>query len=382
MGIFDFIKSQFIEVIEWLEIDSEQIVYRFPVGANEIKMGAQLTVRETQVAIFVNEGMIADIFQPGRYMLSTQNMPVMTKLKSWKYGFNSPFKAEVYFVNMKQFLDQKWGTTNPVMMRDPEFGMIRLRGFGTFAFRVTDPRAFLTEILGTQGAAGTDDLTPQVKIQIVSALSDFLGESRIAALDLAMHYDEISLGVKAKVESIVQQYGIGLTNLTVENLSLPPEVEAVMDKRTSMGIVGDLGRYTQYQTAEAIREAAQNEGGGMASMGAGLGAGAGMAAAMTQAMAQSTVSGGTGAAASMGAALIACPKCAHPNTPGSRFCAGCGQSLNHGGQTCVSCQAQVPAGAKFCPNCGQDQSARAVCPNCQAEVQPGAKFCGACGTPL
>jgi membrane protease subunit (stomatin/prohibitin family) len=397
MGIMDFIKGQFIEVIEWLEIDSEQIVYRFPVGGNEIKMGAQLTVRETQLAIFVNEGVIADIFEPGRYILNTQNMPILTKLKAWKYGFNSPFKAEVYFVNTKQFLDQKWGTTNPVMMRDREFGMIRLRGYGTFAYRVTDPRAFMMEILGTQGAAGTDDLTPQVKIQIVSALSDFLGESGIQALDLAMHYDEISLGVKVKVEAIVTQYGIGLTNLTVENLSLPLEVEAVMDKRTSMGVLGNLDQYTKYQAAEALREAARNEGGGFAAMGAGLGAGAGLAGAMTGAMSGAFThsgadqaggsaggnaggnAGASGAAAGVG---VVCPKCSNMNPAGSKFCASCGQNLEVQAQACFKCGSNVSLGAKFCPNCGQDQSARPVCPKCQAEVVPGAKFCGTCGEAL
>jgi membrane protease subunit (stomatin/prohibitin family) len=355
-------------------------------------MGAQLTVRESQVAIFVNEGLIADIFEPGRYELTTQNMPILTKLKSWKFGFNSPFKAEVYFVNTKQFLDQKWGTTNPVMMRDTEFGMIRLRGYGTFAYRVTDPRAFLKEILGTQGAAGTDDLTPQVKIQIVSALSDFLGESKIPALDLAMHYDEISLGVRTKVEAIVVQYGIGLTNLTVENLSLPPEVEEALDKRTSMGVLGNLDQYTKYQAAEALREAARNEGGGFAAMGAGLGAGAGLAQTMTHAMntpsagngpADSAGAGGAvGAGGAAGAGLMVCPECAHQNVAGSRFCASCGQNLEIKGTTCFKCGSTVTAGAKFCPNCGQDQSAKPVCPKCQADVTPGAKFCPSCGEAL
>lgn len=377
MGIFDFIKSQFIEVIEWLEIDSEQIVYRFPVGSNEIKMGAQLTVRETQVAIFVNEGVIADIYEPGRYELTTQNMPVLTKLKSWKYGFNSPFKAEVYFLNTKQFLDQKWGTTNPVMMRDAEFGMIRLRGYGTFAYRVTDPRAFLTEILGTQGAAGTDDLTPQVKIQIVSALSDYLGESHISALDLAMNYDEIGMGIKAKVENIVMQYGIGLTNLTVENLSLPPEVEAALDKRTTMGVLGNLDQYTKYQAAEALREAARNEGGGFAAMGAGLGAGAGLAQAMTNAMATPSAGG-----KAQSEAVVPCPKCAQSNPISNKFCAACGHNLEIKAALCFKCNGAVPVGAKFCPGCGQDQTAKPVCPKCQAVVLPGTKFCPSCGEAL
>lgn len=352
MGLF----KQFIEVIEWQETRTDRMVYQFPVHKNEIKMGAQLTVREGQVAIFVNEGQIADVYEPGRYQLTTQNMPVLTMLKSWPYGFNSPFKAEVYFVNTTQFLDQKWGTTNPIMMRDPEFGIIRLRGFGTFAYRVTDPVTFMKEVFGSNRFADTEMISPQLKAQILAAMSDLLAEMKIPALDLAMHYDEIAAAAKDKVASQFNVYGLSVTSLVIQNLSLPEEVEKAMDKRTQMGVLGDLQRYTQFQTAEAIRDAAQNPGGGIAGMGAAMGASAAMAAAMQQASVQPQ--GGQGAApnANVGAAGA-----------GERFCPDCGKSN--------------PASANFCSGCGH-RIAPPACPKCQAAVTPGAKFCQSCGQAL
>src|SRR5688500_209548 len=192
MGIWDAIKNEFIQIIEWLDDSSNTLVYRFPVHDQEIKMGAQLTVRETQVAIFVNEGEVADVFKPGRYELSTQNMPVMTTLRGWKYGFDSPFKAEVYFFNTRLFTALKWGTQNPVMMRDADFGMIRMRAFGTYAIRIADAKEFFRTIVGTQGLTTTEDILVQLRSTIISHLSDIVAESKIAALDLASNYRELS----------------------------------------------------------------------------------------------------------------------------------------------------------------------------------------------
>jgi len=201
MGLINFIKNQFIEVIEWVDQSNEVMVYKFPVANNQIKIGAKLTVRESQVAIFVNEGTIADIFIPGLYELKTENMPVLTTLKSWKYGINSPFKADVYFVNTKQFTDQKWGTTNPIMMRDTEFGMLRLRAFGIYSFRVSDAAKFMKEIFGTNGSFDTESITGQLKRSIVSGFTDILGEAKVAAIDLAQNYTNI------KFKHICFQYG-------------------------------------------------------------------------------------------------------------------------------------------------------------------------------
>lgn len=200
MGLFKFLKNQFIEVIEWTDDTTDTMVYRFPVENKEIKMGAQLTVRESQLAVFVNEGEIADIFYPGKYELSTQNMPIITKLKSWQYGFNSPFKAEVYFVNSKQFTDQKWGTSNPIMMRDKEFGMIRLRGYGIYSYRVNNAEIFLKEVFGTNQHFDTESISGQLKRTIISGITDLIGEAKVSALDLAMFYDELSDQAKTKLQ--------------------------------------------------------------------------------------------------------------------------------------------------------------------------------------
>lgn len=353
MGILDRLSpsSQFIEVIEWLDDTSNTLVYRFPVKDQEIKNGAQLIVRESQAAVFVYEGQIADQFPPGRYTIDGGNTPILSKLGAWKYGFNSPFKSEVYFVNTKQFQDLKWGTPNPVMLRDADFGMVRLRAFGIYSIRVIDPQAFLKEITGTNARFVTEDVEGQLKRTLVSSFSDALGESKIAALDLASNYDELGKFMRGKINDDFKSWGLELTKFVIENISLPPEVEAAMDKRTSMGVIGDVGRYTQFQAADAMRDAAQNPSGG-AGTGAGLGAGFAlgnaMAGAMTDAIRQSKEGGGGGAAAPAG---VACPKCGSKNNPEAKFCMECGTKL--GQSACPNCQAQVPAGAKFCNECGQ-----------------------------
>src|SRR3954454_9687249 len=255
MSIFDKVKDeamhQFIEVIEWLDNTGDTMLYRFPVQGQEIKNGAQLIVRESQAAVFVHEGQVADVFGPGRYSIEGGNTPILSKLGAWKYGFNSPIKSEVYFVSTKQFTDLKWGTSNPVMMRDADFGMVRLRAFGIYSMRVGDPRAFIKEVAGTNGHFETEDIEGQLKRTLVSGFTDALGESKIAALDLASNYDELSQFARNKMGEEFKSYGLELTKFFVENISLPPEVEAAMDKRTSMGVIGDVGRYAQFQAADA-----------------------------------------------------------------------------------------------------------------------------------
>jgi membrane protease subunit (stomatin/prohibitin family) len=355
MGILDRLSpsSQFIEVIEWLDDTGNTLIYRFPVRDQEIKNGAQLIVRESQTAVFVHEGQIADQFPPGRYTIDGGNTPILSKLGAWKYGFNSPFKSEVYFISTKQFQDMKWGTPNPVMMRDADFGMVRLRAFGIYSIRVTDPPAFLKEIAGTTARFVTEDVEGQLKRTLVSSFSDALGESKIAALDLASNYDELGKFMRGKMNDDFKSWGLELTKFVIENISLPQEVEAAMDRRTSMGVLGDAGRYTQFQAADAMRDAAQNPSGG-AGTGAGLGAGFAlgnaMAGAMTDAIKQSK-EGGAATAAPSADAGVACPKCGHKNSPTAKFCIECGTKL--GPATCPNCQAELPAGAKFCNECGQ-----------------------------
>ena len=359
MGLFGFIKSQFIEVIEWTDNSSNTMVYRFPVDNKEIKMGAQLTVRESQMAVFVDEGQLTDVFTPGRYTLDTQNMPILTKLKSWKYGFNSPFKSEVYFVNTKQFTNCKWGTTNPVMMRDAEFGMLRMRMFGTYSFKVTDPTVFLREVFGTSSLFTVDGITGQLKSKIVSGISDLLAEAAVPALDLASKYDEIAAMAKKKLDKTFNGLGLSLVSLVIENVSLPEEVEKVLDKRTSMGIIGDsLNQYTKYQAAESIRDAAQNQG-GAAGAGVGLGAGMGIGNMFAQAFSSQQTEDEPKAA----------PAKNRDSEPGSIKCGACGANLGKQAKFCIECGAKVvpaiikcsgcgnelPAQSKFCTECGQKQ---------------------------
>ena len=282
MGLFDKILGEFVDVIEWTDSSSDTMVYRFERYGNEIKYGAMLTVRESQVAILVNEGRIADVYQPGLYKLETNNMPVMTTLESWPHGFNSPFKAEVYFFNMCRFTDLKWGTKNPVMLRDKEFGPVRLRAFGTYSVRIKDPEKFSKEIVGTNGHFRTGEITDQLRNQIIARFSSIIGEANIPVLDLAGNYDDLSTFVSNRIAPEFLEYGLEVSNLLIENISLPEEVEQALDKRTSMGIVGNLGDYTRFQAAEAMKAAAENPS-GAASAGVGMGMGFGMANEMSKA---------------------------------------------------------------------------------------------------
>ena len=356
MGILDRLSpsSQFIEVIEWLDDSSNTLVYRFPVKDQEIKNGAQLIVRESQAAIFVHEGQIADQFPPGRYTIDGGNTPILSKLGAWKHGFNSPMKSEVYFVNTKQFTDLKWGTPNPVMMRDSDFGMVRLRAFGIYSMRVGDPKAFISEIAGTNAHFVTEDIEGQLKRTLVSGFSDALAESKIAALDLASNYDELSVLTRQKLNEDFQAFGLQLTKFLVENISLPQEVEAAMDKRTSMGVIGDVGRYTQFQAADAMRDAAQNQSGGAGTgvgLGAGFAMGNAMAGAMSDAMRQSRESSSASQPAAAPDTGIACSQCGHRNPPNAKFCQECG--AKQGPAKCANCQSDLTPGAKFCNECGQ-----------------------------
>ncbi len=351
MGIFDaignLVKGQFIDVIEWTDNTSNTMVYKYDMGGKEIMMGAQLTVRESQVAIFVNEGELADVYGPGRYELSTSNMPIMTKLQSWKFGFNSPFKADVYFVNTKQFLDRKWGTANPVMMRDAEFGMIRLRAFGVYAFKVADPMVFLREVFGTKKITTAEDIEGQIKRTLVSGLSDAIAESKIPALDLAANYDELSSYALQAINPKILPLGVTLTSFVIENISLPEEVEKSMDKRTSMGVLGDMNKYTQYQAAEAIRDAASTPN---SAAGTGMGMGAGVA--MGQMFANAFNQPAQAAQPAAPAAKAFCPDCGAPVAAEANFCANCGKKLKAAG-ACPGCGQPVAPGTRFCANCGQ-----------------------------
>lgn len=277
--VFDFLKGEFIDVISWLDDTRDTMVWRFERRGQAIKYGAKLTVREGQAAVFVHEGQLADVFGPGLYMLETNNMPIMTTLQHWDHGFDSPFKSEIYFVNTTRFNDQKWGTKNPIMCRDPEFGAVRLRAFGTYSMRVKDPGLFLREIVGTDGEFTADEVSYQIRNIIVQAFSQSIAKSGIPVLDMAANTGDLGKVVTQAINPAVAAYGLELPEFYIENISLPEEVEKVLDKRTSMGIAGDLNKYMQFNAAEGMANPASGAG---AMMGAGMAAG--MGAAMAQNM--------------------------------------------------------------------------------------------------
>ncbi len=285
MSLFQKIGGEFIDIIQWTEPAGDDLLaYRFERYNNEIKMGAQLTVREGQVAVFVNEGKLADVFSPGMYKLQTQNLPILSTLKGWKYGFDSPFRAEVYFIATRQFTDLKWGTPNPIMVRDPEFGPMRIRAFGTYAMRVSDPATFLRQQVATNPTFETVQVSGQIRDTIVARFTDVLGQAKIPALDLAGNYDKISKLALDAIKTDLSGLGLALTLFYVENISLPPEVEQALDTRSKMSVIGDMSQFTRFQTATAIPEAAQNPG-GMAGIAAGLGAGVAIGGQMAGSMA-------------------------------------------------------------------------------------------------
>lgn len=276
MSIFDILGGEFIEVIEWVDDSRDTMVWRFDTVGRAIKYGAKLTVREGQTAVFIHEGQLADVFTPGLYMLETNNMPVMTRLQHWDHGFQSPFKSEIYFVNTTRFNEMKWGTKNPIMARDPEFGPVRLRAFGTYSMRVTDPARFMTEIVGTDGEFTSDEISFQIRNVIAQEFSRMIAGSGIPVLDMAANTADLGKLVADAIKPVIDEYGLSIPEFYIENISLPQEVEKVLDKRTSMGIIGDLSRYREYAASEAMLNASNNPGGAGAGMGAAMGAAMGM----------------------------------------------------------------------------------------------------------
>jgi membrane protease subunit (stomatin/prohibitin family) len=288
MGLWDKIKGELIDIVEFLDPSRNTLVHRFERYGNEIKNNAKLVVREGQAAVFVNEGRIADVFQPGTYTLNTQNMPVLSTILGWKYGFESPFKAEVYFVRTTRFTDQKWGTKNPVMMEDPQYGPVFLRAFGTYVFRVKDPGKFIKGVVGTDGQFTVEEINEQLRNLIVTRFSHSLGEAQLPIMKLLSNYDELATAIAERTAGEFDEYGIEVLNLLVENISLPEDQQETLKKRMAMQTLGnvnaDLRAFTQFQTAQAVPDAAKNPG-GLAAIGVGIGMGAGMAGQMSQAFA-------------------------------------------------------------------------------------------------
>ena len=290
MGLLDRLRHELVDIIEWLDHTRDTLVWRFPRYRNQIKNGAQLIVRPGQVAVFVHRGELADVFQPGHYKLTADNLPILSTLMGWKYGFDSPFKSEVYFVTTRQVTDLKWGTPNPIMLRDPEFGPLRLRAFGTYTLKASDPKALLNELVGTDASFEADEIHELIRSIINTSVADVLGDSGLSALDLVSHYQELSDKVRLKVvERVDDEYGLNLPQLYIVNISLPEEVEKVLDTRTEMSLVGDMSRFQQYQMGKAMVAAADNPAGGGAAEGMGLGVGFAMAGQMLRGVGQTAV---------------------------------------------------------------------------------------------
>lgn len=347
-------KGQLLKVIDWMTDSQDVVAYRFPMNGQEIMYGSKLTVRESQVAIFMNKGEIADIFGPGMHKLETSNLPFLTKLLSLPTGFKSPFKAEVYFVSTRQFINQKWGTSNPITMRDKDFGAIRIRGFGTYSFRVTKPEAFLKQLLGTNSSFKTSDVCDYLRSMLITSMTDTIAESKVSALDLSSNLREFNKLVTDSVTEDFAEIGLGVTKFLIENISFPEEVEKAIDKRSSLGVMSDqMDNFMKYQTAHAVRDAAQNPS-GMGGLGAGLASGLAVADVMRSTVGSMNQPQQQAPAAAPAAA--ATPK---------KFCCQCGHEMK--------------ATAKFCPDCGAKQTEKPTCPKCGYEPKAGAKFCPECG---
>jgi len=301
MALMDFIKKQFIDVIHWTEEGDGVLAQRYPMRDFEIQNGAQLTVRDSQMALFVNEGQVADVFGPGLYPLTTRTLPLLTNLKNWDKLFASPFKSDVYFFSTRLQLDRKWGTPNPITIRDKDFGMVRMRAFGIYSYKLVDPSKFYKEISGTRETYIVDDLDGQLRNLVIGSMTDLFGESGVPFIDMAANQVEFAAKMKTALEPVFDRYGLVLDSFVVQNVSLPEELQKILDTKIGMNMIGDMGRFTQYQVANSIPLAAQNEG-GMAGMGVGLGAGIGIGQGMAQAMTQAMQPGATATTPAAGAA--------------------------------------------------------------------------------
>jgi membrane protease subunit (stomatin/prohibitin family) len=335
LSLRDFISKQFIDVIDWVEPEDGILAYRFPMQDREIQNGGKLTVRDSQLALFVNEGHAADAFGPGLYTLNTQTLPILTYIRNWDKAFKSPFKSDVYFFSSRIQTDQHWGTQNPITIRDKEFGAIRLRGFGIYSYHIKEAKTFYSKISGTRDLYRTADLEGQLRNTIVAKMTDAFAVSQVPFLDMAANQAALGEKIKEQMIPALAEYGLELDTFVVENLSLPEELQKVLDQRISMNLVGDMGRYTQYQVAQSIPIAAGNEGGGGVGVGAGLGAGV----AIGQAMMEAVKKGTAGAQESGTAPAAAAPTAAA--SAETKFCQECGKS--------------IPKSSKFCPECGKPQ---------------------------
>ncbi len=357
----------FIEVLEWFDDTGQELVHRIPErGSGDIKYGAQLTVRESQAAVFFYQGRAIEAFGPGRHTLVTGNIPVLTRLVSLPWGFTSPLRAEVYFVNLKVFTNLKWGTRDPVAFKDSELGLIRLRTFGAFNVQVVQPLLFVNRMVGTQGIFTTAEIGDYLNQVIVSRFNDYMGETVDSILNLPAKYDELSVNLARRLQDDFGQFGLALTGIYINAITPPPEVQQAIDDRSRLGLFDDMNRLLQMKAAMAMEKAAQSTGG------AGEGVGLGMGLMMPAMFLAQRPAGPV------------CPGCQHPVSPDARFCAACGQQLLVFG-VCAHCQEKLPPGARFCPGCGraaQEKPQPRTCHKCRAQNLPDSIHCNQCGEKL
>ena len=344
--------ARVFDVIEYFDATGREMVHRIPEqGSGDFRIGSQVIVRESQQAVFFRDGKALDLFGPGRHTISTANIPLLVDLIGKAFSGETPFKAEVYFANMREYVDQKWGTPEAVALRDTDLGMVRVRAFGTYSMQIKDAQLFVNKIVGTQGLYYTNDIENFLRSIIISNLTDVLGEASKSIFDLPSLYDEIGAGTKAKAQDDFNTLGMDLKILFVSNISPTEETAKAIDERAAMGAIGDMQAYLQFKTARAVEEAATATGEGagtFAQMGAGMGAGVGMGAMMAGMMGQAMQGG---AAAGAAAATIACPSCGNPIPAAAKFCNHCGAKIGEA-MICANCKTDIPPGSKFCPNCG------------------------------
>jgi len=326
-----FLSKQFIDVIQWTEPEEGILAYRYPMEDMEIQNGGKLTVRESQMAIFVNEGRIADVFGPGLYTLTTQTLPILTYILNWDKAFKSPFKSDVYYFSTRVETDQRWGTATPITIRDKEFGAVRVRGYGIYAYKIADPKIFHQKISGTRDIYRVADLEGQLRNTIVARMTDTFAQSQVPFLDMAANQQALGEKIATNLKPSFADFGLSLETFVVENLSLPDELQKILDQRISMNMIGDLSKYTQFEVAQSVPIAAANEGGGgVAGVGVGLGAGIALGQTVVNAMRPGEPTGGPAAPAA-------------PATPAAET------------KFCINCGKPIPKGAKFCPECGGAQ---------------------------